>query len=367
MQEALLGNYNGICVPPPTAQEHLTSLSRWVLLRAAAEIEPDNRSAQCFRYLAWNSSVVWVKKTGDRAFYRGLVICGSPWSCPVCSARIAEVRTKEIEHAISTWLGQGGVVEMVTLTMPHSREDSLLKVLETFVQSRRTFYNRKTMRRLKKESGYIGSIRALEVTFGANGWHVHSHELLFLQKPLDRSKAILEAWKGAVVDSGWRSPNGHGLSIENVWSAEAYIAKYGRQQKWGAGKELAKSRSKRGRAGAMVPWDFLEAYHRGMEPVTNAKRWREYIEAFKGLHQIQWTPGLKARFGVKEVTDAQAAEFKNVESIILGRLTLKQWREVYRTENRGQLLKAAETGGWAAVVEFVAKLTGEEYVTGVPF
>jgi hypothetical protein len=367
VQEALLGNYNGIAVPPPTAQEHLTSLSRWVLLRAAAEIEPENRSAKCFRYLAYHSASVFVKKTGDRAFYRGLVICGSPWSCPVCAARIAEVRTKEIEHAISTWLGQGGVVEMITLTMPHSREDSLQTVLDTFFKSRLHFYNRKTMRRIRKASGYIGSIRALEVTLGVNGWHVHSHELLFLEKPLERSKELLEAWKRAVVDSGWRSPNGHGLSIENVWSSEAYVAKYGRQQKWGAGKELAKSRSKRGRAGAMVPWDFLEAYHRGIEPVTNAKRWREYIEVFKGHHQIEWSKGLKARFGVKEVTDAQAAEFKNVESIILGRLSLAQWREVYRTENRGQLLRAAETGGWAAVVELVAQLTGEQYVTGVPF
>lgn len=360
---APLGTSNGFGQPLSDAPEVLNRLNRWQMLRLVQSFECSeeerSRTGKCFRSLAfWSGGVNVLKDVNNHAFYRGLVICGSPWACPVCSSRISETRSFEIVQGIDAWMALGGHVSMLTLTLPHAQGESLELVLDKFSQARKLFRNRKTSKRIFKRAGETGSIRALEVTFGGNGWHVHSHELLFTESPIDDNGELLKAWQNAVMDTGWRSPNGHGLDLVPVWSSSDYLSKYGKDRSWGPGKELAKSHVKRGREGGLTPWDFLRRIMEGQKPGYYRSLWREYTKAFKGRNQIRWTRGLKSRFGINEVSDQDAAEGKDVLAALVGILTYEQWRVVLATENRGQVLRAAEAGGWYAVMELIGQLIG---------
>jgi len=39
-------------------------------------------------------------KLSDALYYAGLQTCGSPWACPLCSAKISERRREEVQQAI---------------------------------------------------------------------------------------------------------------------------------------------------------------------------------------------------------------------------------------------------------------------------
>jgi hypothetical protein len=62
------------------------------------------------------------------ASYRGLMTCGSVWSCPRCSAVIAHTRADEISSAVRECYRRGGKVYLLTLTMRHSNRDRLAEL-----------------------------------------------------------------------------------------------------------------------------------------------------------------------------------------------------------------------------------------------
>ena len=67
--------------------------------------------------------------TNGKAFYHGLMACGSVWTCPVCAAKIAERRRLELKQAIEAAKVKGFGVYFVTLTIPHGVGDDLHQLL----------------------------------------------------------------------------------------------------------------------------------------------------------------------------------------------------------------------------------------------
>ncbi len=60
-----------------------------------------------------------LSKEHKKAFYTGLAVCGSVWSCPVCTAKIQERRRLEISKGMDKAYESGLKCVMVTLTFPH--------------------------------------------------------------------------------------------------------------------------------------------------------------------------------------------------------------------------------------------------------
>mgnify|MGYP000119489705 CR=1 FL=1 len=82
---------------------------RFALQSVARSILPKSRTAKCLRIRAYQRDVeVWKSKEHNTASYGGLQTCGSVWTCPVCSSKIAERRRVEIQGAIATHRAQGG-------------------------------------------------------------------------------------------------------------------------------------------------------------------------------------------------------------------------------------------------------------------
>ena len=94
----------------------------------------------------------------------------------------------------------------------------------------------------------------------------------------------------------------------------------------------------------------------------------EYAAAFKGRRQLVWSPGLKKRAGIDEVSDEQAAEDAvreaAEEETQVGHFTPKGWARV--REHRAAILKMAELAGSAGVDAVVKVITERRSGRGLP-
>jgi hypothetical protein len=247
------------------------------------------------------------------AAMRNLVTCGQVWTCPVCASKVAGVRRDEVRQALERHLGGGLLAVSVTLTVPHGVGHSAKQLLSSMGGALRRMRANRRVLDLRKSYGYVGQIRALEVTWGeANGWHPHFHEIWFFRTQLwsestadAMQKVISGAWQSAVVTGGLASPSDkHGVLIKRIETPRDYEGKGNASidgvDGWDAADELTRAVAKTGRADRLSPFDLLVYGYQD--------RFREYAKAFHGKRQLTWSPGLKAHFAIGERTDEEIAE-----------------------------------------------------------
>jgi hypothetical protein len=334
-------------------------LERWKLQGVARLVVPEERVGTCLRRVVPGEGVgVWRKK--ERAHYSGLMVCGSVWVCPVCAAKISETRRLDLVEGIEAWKARGGRVLLLTLTVPHYAHQRLKAVLKGFTAARRLLRDRTSWKGWASRVGLRGSVRALEVTHGENGWHVHCHELLFLEGSAGGGLRGLEAevlrmWTSACETAGAGTPNEHGVRLHDGSQAARYAGK------WGLDQEVTKGHLKRGRDGNASPWDLLRAVLATGEDEP-AELFREYAEGFKGRRQLVWSKGLRDLLGLEaEVEDEELAAKIEEEAVFLGSLSRSDWARVVLAEKRGEVLEVATVAGWPGVLELVRKLRGPSH------
>lgn len=280
------------------------------------------------------------------AHFHGVGSCGDVWNCPVCASRIAASRRDEIVKAMRAHRKQQGACLLVTWTFPHYRTDKLSEILTRFLDGMRRVKSWRGYKKARDAIGYVGQIRALEVTHGnANGWHPHAHEVWFVESAPTQSdiaafkSALFLEWSKACVKVGLPAPSeAHGIDVQfrapdgdEDDAAGAYIAK------WGG--ELTYAHMKSGKKGSRTPWailaDLTESYR-----YQDAQLFREYSEAFKGRAQLYWSRGLKDMFDIEEVSDEEMAD--RPESEIVRDLSPKEWAAIIKTDSRCLVLEFAE-------------------------
>lgn len=311
------------------------------------------RVAYCGKHLHGAAQYVTVRLNADGvAGFTGLQTCGSVWACPVCSAAIRQGRSVEVEGAASAHLAAGGRLLFVTFTVPHDRPDGLADLLTKVngawkrVQQGRGF-------RARRERLGIASVRALEITYGRNGWHPHLHLLLFVDQGDDDALADLggyleAAWADAVEAVGLRRPNEHGTRVQPVaLGGEKTLARYlskvqdGYGESWSVGAELARGDLKRGRrTGVLTPFDLADQAAGGSRLAH--RLWREYEEATHGRRCLTWSTGLRDRYALAEVDDAALVEATGSAEAVLSPL---DWHLVVRMEAESDVLDACEVTG----------------------
>ena len=140
---------------------------RWRLLDMAQGILQaiDHRTCGCMHYVLGGDPT--VLKTQHGCHYGNLMVCGMVWTCPACASRISERRREEIEKAVERHIEEtGGKVFMITLTFPHGAEDDLKKMLKRLRKALKRLKGSRRMGKLRKFLEVVGTIRALEVTWG---------------------------------------------------------------------------------------------------------------------------------------------------------------------------------------------------------
>ena len=304
-------------------------------------------------------SGVSVWKGEERAHYTGLMVCGSIWVCPICAAKISEGRRVDLREGIARWRKQGGQVLHLVQTVPHYSFQPLREVLEGFMKARGLQRNRKTWKRIAGGIGLVGIVRGLETTWGQNGWHVHSHELLYVKSNPDDiqdletlQSRVLPTWESACDSAGLGRPNERGVVIQDGSYADRYAAK------WGLESEVTKGHIKAGRDGNFSPWDLLRAIGKGIKEFQPL--FQEYAKAFKGRHQLEWSKGLRDLLMMgKEESDGDLAGKVEEDSELLGLIRPETWNLVLSREKRGELLEVAYREGWPGVVRFTMRLSGK--------
>ena len=327
---------------------------------------PTSRTSKCMRWRVPNQSLQVLKsKEHNKAFYTGLQVCASVWACPVCAAKISERRRAELTTALALAKAREWDVFMLTLTVPHGLGDDLPALLKQIHAAWRSTTTSRAGQKLRKLLGIRGTIRALEVTHGQNGFHPHLHVLLFLDQgfsPQSVHHAFSPLWQQACMRAGLPRPSDeHGCRVDDGTYAAAYASK------WGLESELTKSHTKKGRNGSRTPWDFLRAVLDKSEGwQQSAILFRTYAEAFKGKRQLYWSNGLRDLLAMGEqASDEELAAVQEDSALMLAELTDEQWRAILRTKSESIVLDMAETHPQALPVLLASLLErAKKFATG---
>lgn len=288
---------------------------------------------------------------GDLVAHVGQVHrCGSVWACPSCAPVVRSFRAQEIDEGLSAHLERGGGAEFLTLTTRHHRSDALRDRLDLVVTALGYIFQGSGWQRRRNRLGYLGSIRAAEVTYGeANGWHPHSHSALVFDRPLtDDERADLADWiyerHGARLEQAGVGAisRRHGVDLRPIDNGEGlaqYLTKV--EGGWTAGMELARSDVKRK---GQSPLDLLRLVVATGE-LGPARLWQEYEDATFGRQAIRWSNGLRALLLGSEDTasdvDAAAAEGEGL-TLLRALVPAEQWNRAVKSGEVGQVLTRIE-------------------------
>lgn len=294
--------------------------------------------------------------TVQRARYRNLFVCGRLWPCPVCAARISEVRRQELIKGMNS-IGDRAI--LCTYTLSHNKDEALSEVRKKLKDAYRLMWSGRWANDMKKTWGIVGSIKASEVTYGKNGWHPHYHVLMFIDPVHELSEiedalvpTLKKRWSGVVdTQDGYASwANGCDVKIAYQDVIE-YITKIGHDPTddlgWNIAMEVTKGLLKAGKDGGLTPFQLLLVYAgSGSASQLMGQKFCEYVEEFKGEHQLQPSPKLREymKLGKKEVTDKEAAEQIDDSYVLLCSLNRSQWDHIIRSDLRAELLNVAAAG-----------------------
>nr|WP_012821169.1 hypothetical protein [Streptomyces sp. x3]ACX54950.1 pTSC2.6c [Streptomyces sp. x3] len=328
-----------------------------------------------------DAGVVFARTAEGAAVSLGLLKCGRIWLCPVCSAKIRHGRAEEITEAVVSWLRRGGRAYLVTFTARHTAADRLSDLMDA-LQGTRADAETGTRRRpgayqrlitgaawagdkrraanpegIRGRIGYIGMIRATEVTVGEGaGWHPHIHAIVLVggrvdvqrdpvtnrivhreitgtfDPPTEALKEWEDHWRAVwtrhleQIDPAFRPTDrcalpgctcggkGHGVDFKQLRTERdardlgEYIAKT--QDGKNPALEVARGDLKGGRQGNMTPFELLGRIGdlMGGVPEDQAaghgslawglERWAEYEAAVSGRRAIEWTRYLRPLLGM---------------------------------------------------------------------
>lgn len=333
---------------------------RYQMQAAAKHILPGNRVGICLRHQRekYGTVDVFKHRQTQKAFYGGLMVCGSVWICPVCASKISERRRAELKEASNVYREAGGNLTMLTLTLSHSKTDKLDDLLKSLGQAVLKFRSGKRYETLRKELDIVGSVRALEVTYGKNGWHPHIHLLNFHEcalEPWQREEyeeRFYNLWSAACQKFGLSCSREHGVKLDDASEADQYIGKWGDlvDKHWGIDSEMTKSHIKKGREEGLTPFDFLRRIVEDGD-LEYAMQFKEYAAAMKGKTQLYWSRGLKKKFEIVEKTDEEVATEKEEPADLLGGLSWQDWRYIVKHDYRAKLLDYIESYGYEEALQ----------------
>ncbi|MEJ2863065.1 hypothetical protein [Actinomycetospora flava] len=201
--------------------------------------------------------------------------------------------------------------------------------------------------------GLLGWARVVEVTDGANGWHVHVHAPLSFAD--DVSAELVAAgvgarmfgrWQRALERKGFDASDEHGWDLRKAQLGEGdladYFTKMAHEVTGAAGKH---GRSQGGRTPMQLLADAVDTYE-----ATATTRWWEWQEASDGRRQLTWSRGCRDLRGFaeleEEATDQEIAEEDQEAEGHLG-LPKDTWDWLTASRREVDLLEVAERGGLA--------------------
>lgn len=301
---------------------------------------------------------------GKVCYWSGVARCGSVWACPVCSAKIRQERTLEVEAGMQRWITGGNSVIFFTLTMPHDFGEPCGALMDTISQAFSSVFSGRPYKRDRDRFGILHSFRAWDATHGGNGWHPHIHGALFVKGCLDQTQlqeleeSVFTRWVGAVTSRGHRPPSRkHGIRFEEanrVQDLAGYLLKV-RGEKTGSNLALELIRGDLKTGHGRSPFEILQAFA-DTGDLADLELFREWVHATKGKQFTRWSDGARDALAVDELEDQNLVE-KDVGGALMYGPGPEEWHALTSTPGAlCEALRIAEAGGTLAVATFVAAL-----------
>lgn len=340
---------------------------------------------------------VTIVKQGKHAHYHGLMTCGGVWGCPVCAAAALEDYFYKIKAASNGMINNGYSAAMITFTIPHRQTQTAKQVLSDLNAIMANFQNQPCYNRDCKAAGFGGNIRALEATYGNNGWHWHFHVISFFNNLTPAAAEDLERqWKWQwyksclrivpnlvqyydSVESLMANDTSDGVHFSRKHSGAIWLANDAEQCAryiCDAAKELSAQQHKgkftgHGSGWHMTPLQLLQSDEKHFNDM-----YFEYVRAAKGKYRIYISPYVRRRCGVDVNAEAErlhAAEAENfTQPEVVCKFGVISWSDVVRVEQeqgiplRAIILVQAINGGAGAVIRLCGEFNIDTSDISVP-
>lgn len=324
----------------------------WNLQRKAKKLADFGARVRICQTVLWQNyktanSVEVRRNVSGKHNFGGLYCCTNVWGCPICASRTSRKRGLDVLKALRKHHENGGRTYLITYTLKHQRQTDLKWLLETLRGATRKLKSGRWYQETKRN--ILGTIGGLEVTYGANGWHPHLHEIIFTRGEL--SSGQIADWQQRYRDKletlGGYASTASGCDIKPCSPSEViafYVAKsgledgkhgtelekHGKVTKPGVDFEVTGELSKRNGPG-LTQWEILE---RSDEP-KYAALWREYSKTLKGRRRLVWSRGLK--FHLLGEVDSLLDEPETTTPI--GTITAAQYKFLQARHYEGKFLE----------------------------
>lgn len=323
-------------------------------LKDAYDNRASSRVQRCGNFTT-GSAVKVMQVLGHLPHYVGTQRCGLAWECPVCSARLKAARANEVRQAVEWHVERYGRESalLLTLTVRHHRGHDLEALRAGVAKAWQRFQAGKAWVAFKAEIGFVGTIRALELTHGDdNGWHPHLHIALLVRRPRDLDDAarawLFRRWAAAVrrclgeehAPLEFDPATGRPLGVDlRVCHQADYLAKLG--------LEVSSPNTKRARGAHRTPLQILADFA-DAGVLSDLLLYRDFAEAMKGARQLTWSKGLKRMSGVIEQSDEEIIEGEERGAVNVAMIAKDEWAGVRWIP-----------GAKAAVLEFAERFGAE--------
>ena len=326
----------------------------------------NNRTARCRRFRLHKT--VQVLCDGVRAWVTGVQSCNNVWGCPVCATIIQSRRAAEIDSAIEQWIGYGSGrrgptaarAYMLTLTIRHAIYHDLKQTSQLIADAWSEMFAGRAGQALRAKLGMRHFVRALEPTYGENGWHPHLHCILFTNEALtpEQEQELRDRWSECLElcapgEAQFQPNETHGVKLRELHQSRdgRYVSKMF--------LELQSYASKEALNGNLTYWQLARKAADGDRRFVHV--WKDAQHALFGRKQLTWSHGCRRYFNLPDLTDEDildedgiaADEKKDVFRLeILGHTWDQAWRadRCFLSTMLGLILEAVQSGNYQSVI-----------------
>lgn len=313
-----------------------------------------------------NEGAYLVEGISKKHFISGTMKCGSVWRCPVCSYKISRQRQFEVVEVINHFKDLKREISFVTLTLRHTRKESLRASLNELMCEFRAMQRTSIYKPLREL--YVGMIKALEFTYGKNGWHPHLHILYIHTSEVDEElrdffgKNIIRQWvnRKKIRRRGTTMKAQDQRKVYNNDDIAEYIGK------WDCAKEITSGMTKNGSdakrkriKGGITPFGMLaDVYSRKKKLDEIKSLFGEYATATKGRAQLLISRGIvdemkKTNPEWRVKTDEEIVKDEMIEKVVC-RIERYLWYKLCVRNHVVGLLRAYERSKMIGVEQYLA-------------
>ncbi|WP_406843559.1 protein rep [Flavobacterium soyae] len=282
-------------------------------------------------------------------FFNGVANCGGYWRCPVCALKISENKKELLSGLIGAHQSKDLSIGFLTLTVRHSKFDTLKKTLDKISNNYRKFQQ---SRFWKSDKGIIGQVKTLEITYSDNnGWHPHLHILYFYNNSDGKQnekfqKEVLKRWVSFRDNNSLIKAQNQKMLTNDI---SDYMAKYD------ITSEMTKGQIKSSKG--LTPFTALAKIACGDYSDEFEKRrlygiYSCYVEQTQGKHFVNISNSLRKEYSefMAEFnkTDEEIVNEVTIDEVLL-KISLPIWKLICKNDLQPLVLNKYKENGLEGV------------------